>query len=514
MTSDWLLIAPSALGLAAWWAGREDRREGCSPVLLALLFAAWLPLALAVWVRPAGGSWTAATPLRLAMLGLVLAVGFALVGFSRRYLAGEARASYYRRWLLATLASVSLTVLADHLLLFWIGWAAISLAIHRLLLFYPDRPRAVLAAHKKFLFARAAEALLLFAFALLWAAHGEVGIEALAAQFAAGSALGGPDRLAALLLAAAALIKCAQLPLHGWLIQVVESPTPVSALLHAGVINFGGFLLVLFAPLVLQVPEARWLLLLGGGLSMALAALIMTTRISVKVRLAWSTCAQMGLMLVECALGLLELALLHLFAHSAYKAYAFLASGEEVLEDLARRVAPAAVPRGLDWLWGALGALLCTGAAAHLWGPAPWSVWLLLGLALALLVAERGGVRLRPAPWGSWALAGGLVLAYGVGKGAAAGLVEIPPHWRSAPLSAADLWVASLIAALAATAWALRYRAHHPWVERLSTALFAGLNLDEWATRLTLYLWPVRLPTGHSGKRHRIRLLQRSSTGD
>ena len=75
---------------------------------------------------------------------------------------------------------------------------------------------------------------------------------------------------------------------------------------------------------------AQSLLVLIGGLTAVLAALVMMTRISIKVRLAWSTCAQMGLMLLECGLGLYELALVHLLAHSLYKAHAFLAAGETV----------------------------------------------------------------------------------------------------------------------------------------------------------------------------------------
>jgi NAD(P)H-quinone oxidoreductase subunit 5 len=134
------------------------------------------------------------------------------------------------------------------------------------------------------------------------------------------------EQLAALLIASAAMVKCAQFPMHGWLIQVVEAPTPVSALLHAGVINLGGFLL-LMAPLMRHADLANWLLLIVAGLTCVAAALITMTRVSVKVLLAWSTVAQMGLMLVECALGQYGLALLHLVAHSCYKAYAFLAAG-------------------------------------------------------------------------------------------------------------------------------------------------------------------------------------------
>ncbi len=133
-----------------------------------------------------------------------------------------------------------------------------------------------------------------------------------------------------MLLAFAAILKTAQLPLHGWLIQVMEAPTPVSALLHAGVVNMGGFVLLRVAELIGLVPSAQWLLVIVGSLTAVLAGMVMLTRISIKVRLAWSTCAQMGFMLMEIGLGLYELALLHLVAHSLYKAYAFLSSGEAV----------------------------------------------------------------------------------------------------------------------------------------------------------------------------------------
>lgn len=84
-----------------------------------------------------------------------------------------------------------------------------------------------------------------------------------------------------------------------------------------------GFVLLRVAELIGLVPSAQWLLVIVGSLTAVLAGMVMLTRISIKVRLAWSTCAQMGFMLMEIGLGLYELALLHLVAHSLYKAYAF-----------------------------------------------------------------------------------------------------------------------------------------------------------------------------------------------
>src|SRR5690606_5596011 len=117
---------------------------------------------------------------------------------------------------------------------------------------------------------------------------------------------------------------------HGWLIQVMEAPTPVSALLHAGIINLGAFVAIRLAQLFVATPAALTLLLLAGLTSAALAGLVMRTRGSVKGALAWSTCAQMGFVLVEIGLGAFDLALLHIVAHGAYKANAFLASGSGV----------------------------------------------------------------------------------------------------------------------------------------------------------------------------------------
>ena len=106
-----------------------------------------------------------------------------------------------------------------------------------------------------------------------------------------------------MLFVLAAVLKTALLPLHGWLIQVMEAPTPVSALLHAGVVNIGGFILIRLAELISLAPVAQVVLVVAGSLSAVLAGLVMLSRVSIKVRLAWSTCAQMGFMLAQCGLG-------------------------------------------------------------------------------------------------------------------------------------------------------------------------------------------------------------------
>ena len=436
-------------------------------------------------------------PLRLSLLTLLSVMALVVVKFSRRYLASDPGFGRYLRWLLLTLAAVALVFISDHLLLFAAGWIAISLSLHQLLMFFPERPRAALAAHKKFLLARVAEASLIAAFYLLYQQHGTAIISDIVAAYQVPVTLSWQEQLAAVLIALTALIKCAQLPVHGWLMQVVEAPTPVSALLHAGVINLGGFLLILFAPLFLQVPAAQWLVLIVAGLTTVLAALIMTTRISIKVRLAWSTSAQMGLMLVECALGLVELALLHLLAHSAYKAHAFLSAGSEVQAHVRQSLVSVVPPTLRHWALALVAASAMTLAAW--WATLslhavyqPVSGWLLLALALTVLVAVRSAAT-------GWL--GSLVIATGVTS--AYTLLKTGLHFVSEPLSsdllptmfsAPDLWALGLFAMLFALWWALRWRAHWRWVQKLSTALFAGLYLDEWFTRTTLMIWPARLP--------------------
>ncbi len=499
-----LAAIPLTLILAAIPAGWRSRRVSLTEqqrwrfAWLAASIVAVLTgtaIALSLWLPEQPSAWLSHQPLRLTLLVLLSVMALVIVRFSRRYLASDPGFGRYLRWLLLTLAAVALVFISNHLLLFALGWIAISLALHQLLMFYPERPRAALAAHKKFLLARLAETSLLVAFYLLWQQHGTANIDTIISAYQAPAALSLNEQLAAVLLALTALIKCAQLPVHGWLIQVVEAPTPVSALLHAGVINLGGFLLILFAPLFLQVPAAQWLVLVVAGLTTLLAALIMTTRISVKVRLAWSTSAQMGLMLIECAAGMVELALLHLLAHSAYKAWAFLSSGAAVQQHIQQSLLVSPAPGLRDW-WLALlpAALIVTLAAmaSVLLHPAGQmlSGWLLVLLALtALLAQSRAGLI------STLLLSTSLVLAYSLLKTLMQPLSGgLTAELRPPLLGTIDLWLTSLFALLFALAWLLRWRRHWPLVQRLAQTLFAGLYLDEWFTRMTLRLWPARLP--------------------
>ena len=430
------------------------------------------------------GAWVAVLA---QLLGTVIGV------FSSRYLQGEPGQPRYVAALAGVLAAVHLLLLADHWLVLIAAWAAVGLALQHLLCFYTDRPFALLAAHKKRLADRLADALLIAAAALAW--H-EVGsgslsdlwrhLEAEAPSFAL--------QTSAVFLALAVVLRTALLPMHGWLIQVMEAPTPVSALLHAGVINLGGFVLIRFAPLLEAAPVARWLLASIGLATALLAGLVMLTRISIKVRLAWSTVAQMGFMVMECGLGLYTLALLHLIGHSLYKAHAFLSASTAVEAARLRMMRSAVAPSVASLV---LAPVLSTGLVAGLVtllvsavSVAPWPWWWsgVLAMAWAPLLwlpstqdPDTPGV-VRGVLTGAGMVAA-LVLAALVGHAIPFGVTDAPDDTAGLVALASMVVLYGCLALLQARPMALT-----TW-RRWS---YAGFYIDEIATRAALRLWPSR----------------------
>ena len=278
------------------------------------------------------------------LLLLIAFIGWVVIRYAVTYLDGEAREGWFMAWLCAALACVMLMVTAGNMALLALGWVGTSIALQRLLLFYADRAAAQRAARKQRIVAWLSDGALIAAVVLLYTAHqsGDIGLILAGVRENGATTL---DLAGAVMLAVAAMLKSAQFPLHGWLTEVMEAPTPVSALLHAGIINAGGFVLIRFADLMLTAPAVLAALVMTGGLSALLGGLVMLTQPAVKTSLAWSTIAQMGFMLMQCGLGLFALALLHIVAHSLYKAHAFLSSGGAVERiAAAARLGPVAVP--------------------------------------------------------------------------------------------------------------------------------------------------------------------------
>ncbi len=434
------------------------------------------------------------------MLLLVSFIGWVIVGYSQTCLDGERGQRRYVRNLMLTLSAVTVLVTTNNLLLLALAWISTSLSLHGLLTFFGARPQALIAAHKKFLASRVADLCLLGGIALFGSALGTLEIDKAIAAARALPVMTASTQVAAALIALSALLKCAQLPVHGWLIQVMEAPTPVSALLHAGVVNLGGFLLIRLGSLIGDVPAAQALLVVVGSVTAAVAALVMMTRISIKVSLAWSTCAQMGFMLMQCGLGLYDLALLHLVAHSLYKAHAFLGAGGAVEQNRLRQMTPPAPALSVgSWLLGAAVGMVLVGSAALVWGfspakaPALWALGGILSLALAPLVTGsvlRGG--------GLWSL-GGLSGAFAVAL-AYFGLHSLfgrglgPEGVGAVPGPALVAWVLGCFGLLFIVQGNVRAKPNGRVARRLYPWMFAGLYLDELFTRLTFRLWPARVP--------------------
>jgi len=355
------LIAPAALLLAAAAAlaqsGRRPRAlsritEIAALIALAAAIASALLLAAqGPGTGPLFGIFGVGISARLdvlsaTMLILVAFVGWVVVRYSVSYLDGEARQGAFLGWMAATLAAVLLLVQAGNLVQLVIAWIATGLGLHRLLLFYPDRVQAIRAARKKFIVARMGDAALIGAAGLLAIGYETLDIATILSAARDGTAPASAIGAAGL-LALAAILKSAQFPTHGWLTEVMETPTPVSALLHAGVINAGGFLLIRFADVMLLAPGVLAVLVIIGGFTALLGGLAMLAQPAVKTSLAWSTIGQMGFMIMQCGLALFPLALLHIVAHSLYKAHAFLASGTAVdIVAAIRRPGPIAIPNG------------------------------------------------------------------------------------------------------------------------------------------------------------------------
>lgn len=350
------LLAPGSLLVAGTWAGL---RPGVAPrsARIALALATWISVAaavaLAIGVALQGamvtplfgwdglGASLRADSLSLTLLTMISLLAVVIVRFSDTYLDGDARHGAFLGWLATTLASVELLVMSGNLGGFALAWIATSLCLHQLLVFYPERPAARIAGRKKFIVARIGDAALIGAFALLYQRFGtgDLGTIFEAATGGVSASLELPTAL----IAIAALLKSAQFPTHGWLVEVMETPTPVSALLHAGILNAGPFLVMRYAAVMEQGISAAVILVLFGGFTALFASVVLLTQPAVKVALGYSSAAHMGFMLLVCGLGVYPAAVLHLVAHSFYKAHAFLSSGSVV--EVARARAVAVPPR-------------------------------------------------------------------------------------------------------------------------------------------------------------------------
>jgi len=269
----------------------------------------------------------------IIMYAMIAIIAFIVLRYSLNYLDGDDRQGRFIGRMAATIAAVQLLVLAGNLGLILVSWILTSVSLHRLLVFYRERPGAISAARKKFVVARLGDIFLSATVVLLYTQFGTGNLELIFQELKLSIASGVIStnvEAAALFLVMAAMLKSAQFPSHAWLIEVMETPTPVSALLHAGLLNAGPFLVLRLAFLMEASSYAAILIVVVGGFTALFASLAFLTQTSVKIALGYSSVAHMGFSLMVCGLGVYPAAMLHLVAHSFYKAHSFLSSGSVI----------------------------------------------------------------------------------------------------------------------------------------------------------------------------------------
>ncbi|MGP0591058.1 NADH-quinone oxidoreductase subunit 5 family protein [Nitrospira sp. T9] len=307
--------------------------------------------------------------LTAVMMVLISSVSTIIHLYSRRYLQGDAG---YQRFFgllgLMTFTILSLVASANFLMLF-LFWQLLSWVLYLLLAFNFSYPAACEYARKTLLVHRIGDISFLCGLLLIYQYFGTfefADVFQLAALDPPMIRLwsGFPFEISivpviALLIFVGAMAKSAQFPLHVWLPDTMDSPTPVSALMHAGIINAGGFLLNRLAPLYALSPSTLHLVFIVGVCTVLLGASMMLVQNDIKKTLGFSTMGQMGYMIMECGLGAFALAIFHLIAHGFFKATLFLASGSII--QAARHEPkfpptsghrPTRLPTGLTWTTG------------------------------------------------------------------------------------------------------------------------------------------------------------------
>jgi NAD(P)H-quinone oxidoreductase subunit 5 len=270
--------------------------------------------------------------LAITLCMMVSLLALVIANFSHRYLSGEEKSSYFYWNLLAIVLTVFCFLLSNNIFSFFLAWLIISRLLKNLLSYFRSRPAAMLAVKKKSYIDLIGYTALLLAFILLFKTSNHVDFSGIANAVQAGSFNTLELELISILLVLAAMSMSAQFPLHSWLPESLETPTPVSALMHAGVINAGGFVIIRFSWLLESTRFSHDILTIVGAMTAVFGALCMVTQNSIKKKLAYSTMSQMGMMLFACGLQLYGVALFHILVHSFYKAHAFLSTGSLIEE--------------------------------------------------------------------------------------------------------------------------------------------------------------------------------------
>ncbi len=270
-----------------------------------------------------------ADALAAVMLLVVGVVAACVMVFSIGYMHREkGYVRYYALLSLFTASMAGLVIAADLATLF-ICWELVGACSFLLIGFWYDKPSAADAARKAFMVTRVGDAAMLVGMAVLWRASG--GLEFSLILGAAAPFAPAVATAAAVCILIAAVGKSAQFPLHIWLPEAMEGPTPVSALIHAAtMVAAGVFLIARTWPLFAAAPAARDLALVLGTITALGAASVALAQRDIKKVLAWSTISQLGFMFAALGVGAWQVAIFHLVTHAAFKGLLFLTAGSVI----------------------------------------------------------------------------------------------------------------------------------------------------------------------------------------
>jgi NADH-quinone oxidoreductase subunit L len=283
------------------------------------------------WI-PANGLHVSAglllDPLSMTFVLLITGVGSLIHIYSIGYMAHDPGRRRFFGYLNLFIASMLLLVLADNYLVLYAGWEGVGLASYLLIGFWQYKPSAAVAAKKAFIVNRIGDTGLLIAIFLMFSTFGTVTFTGVfGGTRAAGT---GVDTALGLLLLLGACGKSAQVPLQSWLLDAMEGPTPVSALIHAAtMVTAGVYLLVRSNPILSLSPTARLAVTVVGAVTLLFGAIIGCAKDDIKKSLAGSTMSQIGYMTLGAGLGPVGyvFAIAHLVAHGFFKADLFLGAG-------------------------------------------------------------------------------------------------------------------------------------------------------------------------------------------
>jgi NAD(P)H-quinone oxidoreductase subunit 5 len=304
-------------------------------------------------------------PLAITIFMLVGSIGLVVGLFASRFMAGDRQYTSFFYLFSLLIISVICMAAADHLVLLLGSWGISNVLLVRLMIHKREWQPAANAGRLAARTFMVGFACLATACLLLYAGTGKTSIQAiLRANDVANPFITG----AAILLVIAAMTQSAIWPFHRWLLSSLNSPTPVSAIMHAGLVNGGGVLLARFAPLYVAQPNLLMIIFITGVGTAFAGSLWKLMQSDVKRMLACSTMAQMGFMLAQCGLGLFPAAIAHLCWHGLFKANLFLASNSAQQEKrYANERSPSISQLFLAMICGFYGTYVFTLASNQMW---------------------------------------------------------------------------------------------------------------------------------------------------